>query len=205
MIPEKVMSIIEETVQTEGGFVNDPLDAGGATNFGITQKTFSDFIGRSATADEIENMALEAAVEIYFENFWKKNKVERLPEPLQHHYFDCLVQHGPRNSGRIHQQSAVNRRRLKPEEVDGIVGSGTLAAVQPLTLTHGLIERVMFYANLGFDGSSYLKRNNQVRFLVGWMTRAFEFIRRDERAKVLAEIEAEAKAEQEARYGDAND
>ena len=191
-------------MQSEGGFGNDPLDSGGATNFGITQKTFSDFIGRSATTDEIENMALDVAVEIYFENFWKKNKVERLPEPLQHHQFDAIVQHGPRNAGRIVQQSAVNRRRLKPEEVDGIVGSGTLAAIQPLTLTHVLIERVMFYANLVFDGSSYLKRNNQVRFLVGLMTRAFEFIRRDERAKVLAEIEAEAKAkaEEEARYGE---
>ena len=31
--------VIEEVLRREGGYVNDPSDAGGATNFGITQAT----------------------------------------------------------------------------------------------------------------------------------------------------------------------
>ena len=38
--------IIEEVLEAEGGFVNDPDDLGGATNFGVTQKSYSAFLSK---------------------------------------------------------------------------------------------------------------------------------------------------------------
>ena len=201
-IPEKVMKIIEETVRVEGGFVNDPDDRGGATNMGVTQETYSNFIGRKATVDEIENMQLSEAVEIYYQNYWQAGKVDLLPEHLQHAYFDLLVQHGPRNAGRILQQAAVNRGLLDESGVDGIVGSGTRAAVQSLTLDDLMTERAVFYSNLIFDGSSYRKRTNQTKYIRGWMNnRVFDLIRQEERQKVLAELKEQGQTVEDLSRG----
>ena len=201
-IPEKVMEIIEETVKVEGGFVNDPDDRGGATNMGVTQETYSNYIGRKATVDEIENMRISEAVEIYYQNYWQAGKVDLLPDRLQHAYFDLLVQHGPRHAGRILQQAAVNRGWLAESEVDGIVGPGTRAAVQTLTLDDLMTERAVFYSNLIFDGSSYRKRTNQTKYIRGWMNnRVFDLIRQEERQKVLAELESQGRTVEDLSRG----
>ena len=60
---------LAQTLEHEGGFVNDPDDKGGATNFGITQKSYSEFKKRSVTIDEVETMSEEDAGEFYLD-FW---------------------------------------------------------------------------------------------------------------------------------------
>ena len=37
--------IIEVVLEHEGGYVDDPADRGGATNWGVTQKVYEDFVG----------------------------------------------------------------------------------------------------------------------------------------------------------------
>ena len=46
----------------EGGYVDDPEDPGGETNFGISK--------RSYPQEDIPNMTLERATEIYQRDFW---------------------------------------------------------------------------------------------------------------------------------------
>ena len=57
--------IIEEVLEAEGGFVNDPDDLGGATNFGVTQKSYSAFLGSEASVDDVRNMTRDEAKECY--------------------------------------------------------------------------------------------------------------------------------------------
>ena len=45
--------IIKVVLHAEGGFVNDPDDKGGATNHGVTQQSYSKFLGREATIDDV--------------------------------------------------------------------------------------------------------------------------------------------------------
>ena len=47
-------SAISEVLLTEGGYVDHPDDRGGPTNYGITQKTLSDFLGHEATKEEVQ-------------------------------------------------------------------------------------------------------------------------------------------------------
>ena len=38
--------IIEQVLEHEGGYVDDPADKGGATNFGVIQRTYQDYINK---------------------------------------------------------------------------------------------------------------------------------------------------------------
>ena len=70
----------------EGGYVNDPIDPGGETNFGISKRAHPD--------EDIENMTLERAKEIYHDEYWEP-AAGNLSWPLSLVYFDTAVLHGP--------------------------------------------------------------------------------------------------------------
>ena len=78
--------IIEVVLHHEGGYVNDPKDPGGETNFGIAKRSHPDV--------DIKNLTKEGAKEIYKEHYWDRNKVESLSEDLRHIYFDMCVNQG---------------------------------------------------------------------------------------------------------------
>ena len=169
--------IIEEVLEAEGGFVHDPDDKGGATNHGVTQQSYSEFLGRKATVEEVKNMTVEDAKECYKKDFWIPAKVDRIPDNLKHIYFDMVVNMGRRNAGKILQQAVNTKKNSKVLEVDGIVGSGSLSQIPDLSLKDVLVERSMFFANNCFDGSRFAKRTRQNKFLRGWIFhRVFHFL-----------------------------
>ena len=90
--------IIEVVLHHEGGYVNDPKDPGGETNFGIAKRSHPDV--------DIKNLTKDGAKEIYKEVYWDKNKVESLPEDLRHIYFDMCVNQGKGRAVKILQQAA---------------------------------------------------------------------------------------------------
>ena len=169
--------IIEEVLEAEGGFVNDPDDKGGATNFGVTQQSYSNFLGSPASVDDVRNMTREEAKECYKKDFWIPAKVDRLPYNLKHLYFDMVVNMGRRNAGKILQQAVNTKKNSAVLDVDGIIGSGSLSQIPDLTLNDVLVERAMFFANNCFDGSRFAKRTRQNKFLRGWIFhRVFHFL-----------------------------
>tara|TARA_R100000963_G_C4537062_1_gene35886 strand:+ start:39 stop:254 length:216 start_codon:yes stop_codon:yes gene_type:complete len=68
----KFDDIIEVVLEHEGGYVNDPDDPGGETNFGVAKRSHPDV--------DIANLTKDSAKEIYKEHYWDKNKVESLSE-----------------------------------------------------------------------------------------------------------------------------
>ena len=169
--------IIEEVLEAEGGFVNDPDDKGGATNFGVTQQSYSNFLGSPASVDDVRNMTREEAKECYKKDFWIPAKVDRLPDNLKHLYFDMVVNMGRRNAGKILQQAVNTKKNSAVLDVEGIIGSGSLSQIPDLTLNDVLFERAMFFANNCFDGSRFAKRTRQNKFLRGWIFhRVFHFL-----------------------------
>jgi lysozyme family protein len=68
---DEVEKLISKVIDREGGFVNDPSDHGGATNFGITIGTLSAFLGRPASVQEVKDMSELTARKIYRQNYFR--------------------------------------------------------------------------------------------------------------------------------------
>ena len=163
--------IIEVVLAHEGGFVDDPDDRGGATNWGVTQAVWEDFLEDEFTSEDVRNFSREQAIELYREEFWKPSQAEKLQEEIREVYFDMCVNHGQRNAVKI-LQTAVNVKGGSLV-VDGGIGPNTINASENLSLSDVQIERSGFYWNLVFVGSFYGKRNRQQKFIRGWIRRCF--------------------------------
>ena len=87
--------IIEQVLEHEGGYVNDPKDLGGETKYGITKRFYPDI--------DIKNLTIEQAKDIYKKDYWDRNKVESLPQNLWHIYFDMCVNMGKRTAVKVLQ------------------------------------------------------------------------------------------------------
>lgn len=147
----------------EGGFVDDPLDRGGATNFGITQRTFDAWRVKNRLGKVgVRSIKPEEVEAIYHADYWLKGKCDALPWPASLAHFDSTVNHGPRNAAKLLQRAVG----VVP---DGKIGPQTREAVNRVPtyrLTeHMLWERVRFYAKI------VTARPEQKRFLVGWLNR----------------------------------
>ena len=156
----KFDEIIEGVLKHEGGYVNDPTDLGGETNFGITKRFYPDV--------DIKNLTEEGAKEIYKKDYWDKNKVDDLPDDLKHIYFDMCVNQGRGTAVRVLQR-AINGKGgdLK---VDGGFGPGTKGALAKYKPS---LERVRCY-RLKHYYDLVNRKPEQERFLFGWFKRGLE-------------------------------
>jgi lysozyme family protein len=139
-------------VGVEGGFVDNPADPGGATRWGISQ--------RSYPAEDIRNLTLERAKELYRADYWLKVGADKLPPPLALLVFDSAVNNGPGRASRFLQQAAGVAQ-------DGLIGPATLAAVVKKPLAEIIAEfqarRTLFMLTLPTVGT----------FGLGWSRRLF--------------------------------
>ena len=154
----KFDDIIEVVLHHEGGYVNDPKDPGGETNFGIAKRSHPDV--------DIKNLTKDGAKEIYKEVYWDGNKVESLSEELRHIYFDMWVNQGRGRAVKILQQAAnAKGAGLK---VDGGMGPKTIAAMDGVELQRVRAYRVKYYADL------VTRKPDLEKFYFGWFRRALE-------------------------------
>mgnify|MGYP005837256305 CR=1 FL=1 len=77
---------IKHIFEFEGGYVNDPDDPGGETNFGISKKSYPDI--------NMKELTELRAGEIYYNDYWIKYKTDRLEPHLQIMFFDMCVNMG---------------------------------------------------------------------------------------------------------------
>ena len=152
--------IIVKVLHHEGGYVNDPKDPGGETNFGIAKRSHPDV--------DIKNLTENKAKSIYKEHYWDKNKVEELPYQLRHIYFDMCVNQGKGRAVKILQRAAnAKGASLK---VDGGLGPKTLAAIEDSNVELQRVRsyRVKYYADL------VTRKPDLEKFYYGWFKRALE-------------------------------
>ncbi|WP_455217857.1 glycoside hydrolase family 108 protein [Kaarinaea lacus] len=173
------MSNIDEMLDTilkhEGGFVNDPDDPGGATNFGVTLATLSQWLGRTATVDEVRDMDVETAKEIYRKRYYSDPGIDDFPQAIQPLVFDCAVNHGPAQAIKF-VQKVSNDAGLGSLEVDGVNGPRTRDAVNQAFASMGnnminaiVDERIAFYHRI------VERKPSSEKFLKGWLRRAESF------------------------------
>lgn len=161
---------LESVFAFEGGYVDHPLDPGGATKFGITRATLRRVRGRDVALAEVMALTRHEAAVIYRQHYWLAVRADELPAGVDLLVFDAAVHSGPARAVRLLQQVAG-------VAADGRVGPVTLAAVaaQPAI---PLIERYCA-ARLGF-----LEQLRHFRFFRrGWRRRVEQV---EKRAKQLA-------------------
>lgn len=114
------------TLREEGGFSNNPRDPGGATMHGITLKTFRNLMhDQTLTVDDLKNITVGQEAEIYRSGYWDKVKGDMLPPGVDLMVFDMGVNAGPVASEKMLQRALG----FTGANVDGIIGSHTLAAI----------------------------------------------------------------------------
>ena len=151
--------IIEKVLEHEGGYVDDPTDAGGETKYGISKRAYPD--------EDIKELTVERAKELYKRDYWDRYRTADLPDRLRHIYVDMCINMGGGRAIKILQE-ACNSKNANKIDVDGGIGPATIKAatnVEPFRLR---AYRVMFYAEL------VMKKPEQERFWVGWFRRSCE-------------------------------
>ena len=116
-------SSLAHVLKHEGGWADHPRDPGGATMKGVTLATYSDWLGRQATKDELRAISDEHLRTIYKARFWDAVGGDELPSGVDYVVFDMAVNSGPGRAARM-LQAAVGATP------DGSIGPKTLAAVQ---------------------------------------------------------------------------
>lgn len=150
-------------------FVNDPLDSGGPTKFGITQKTFEHYFGRLSSTQEIKDMTIDVAKEIYYKNYWLALKCDKLISlGVSTALFNSGALYGVKTTTLYAQDSA---NKLGADlKVDGIFGDKTADAINMLnssSFLDGFHEQLM----ARIDTLCETNPKNE-RFRKGWTKRA---------------------------------
>jgi len=183
---QSVRHIAEEIVAREGGFVNDPDDPGGATNFGVTIHTMRalgldlDGDGEIGVAD-VRRMTRAQAVDIFVRHYFRRPRIDTLPGVLQASVFDMQVNAGA-NAVRILQR--LLRGMGQAVAVDGVIGPNTAgaadaaarAAPDHIADAYGIARRG-YYVRLA-DARPGLRKFARSRAggKGGWIRRAEAFI-----------------------------
>jgi lysozyme family protein len=150
------------TLKFEGGYVDDPDDLGGATNQGVTQKTYDEWRSQKNQPTRPVKELTEAERDAIYYGFWRDNSCDQLQSPLNCVHFDAAVNHGGGRAAKMLQETVG-------AEVDGKVGPITIGlarGVDPAQAANDYLWlRVRWYRRIA------QKRPANRKFLLGWLGR----------------------------------
>lgn len=152
-------------IMIEGGYVNDPTDRGGETNYGISKRAFPNV--------DIKNLTLEQAKDIYRKHYWDKMLADSFPQAIAEELFDTAVNMGVGAASKMLQRglNLLNRngRNFPDLVVDGIIGKKTINAF--LAVDNDILLKVLN----GLQFMRYVEITerdpSQEKFFNGWMRR----------------------------------
>ena len=122
------------TLAAEGGFVNDPRDPGGATNYGITLATLAAWRGPNVitTVEDVRALTPAKVTPIYHAKYWEtiSGDSPNMAPGIDLMVFDMGVNAGIGTSGEILQRCLGFDGVSPGQEIDGAIGPHTLLAVK---------------------------------------------------------------------------
>lgn len=186
MSKDLIFKLADDILKAEGGYVDDPDDPGGATNFGVTLGTLKQLrkdINQDGRIDrqDVRKLTRHMARDIFVEQYFDAPQIDLLPRPLWASVFDMQV-----NSGR---NAVLILQRLFNEmgydiHVDGRIGHQTaqiaqeaIAVDSQLTVDAYGIARRSYYITIAQNRPSLRKFARTRRGAKGgWIRRAENFI-----------------------------
>ncbi|QQO90654.1 hypothetical protein pEaSNUABM42_00170 [Erwinia phage pEa_SNUABM_42] len=173
--------IIAAKVNIEAGYVNNPNDLGGPTNFGITQATARE----NGYTGDMRNLTRQMALDIYKKGWWDRMRLDRIlawNPLLADRMFDFGINAGRANCIKSLQRilNVLNRQgKLYADiDADGGIGPATMTALEGFLKARGLdgFNRLMF-ALTSHQVSYYTeiseKRVQNEEFTYGWYDRVY--------------------------------
>jgi lysozyme family protein len=170
-------------ISNENGYVDDPSDAGGATNCGISLRFLRSLPAKKlreygvwdhgVAKDTIEELTKEQAKKIYAGEFWGAAPFSQIDsQRLANYIFDMSINMGVGQSVKLVQRAlwacVLDKNAILD---DGVFGYLTLKMINQFStlLIHVLpAERAGFYRLL----CEQVPRNKD--FLNGWLNRAYK-------------------------------
>lgn len=190
---------VVDLLRTEGGFVDDPVDRGGTTKYGISLrflvsegKIDLDDDGRAdfdldgdgdIDGFDIRKLTRGDAKFLYHHCFWKRLGADNLPRPIGEMMFDQGVNAGLGSARRL-LQLAINRCLARatsaskpvPLNIDGGIGTKTIDAMNWVLRWGALGMPALtdaFRAEVRLRYRAIAERNpSQKKYLKGWLARA---------------------------------
>lgn len=166
---------IDELIEREGGFSNDPTDHGGPTKFGITQAQLSQWRGKPTTVADVAALEQSEARAIYVKRFLSDPHIDQIPHiQLRNFVLDIAVMSGPNLAIKLLQQ-VLHDEHGQTLLADGVIGVNTLHALwgndDPEKIQLQLVRRrAIWLADLVQHDPSQLK------YLEGWIRRTMDWL-----------------------------
>lgn len=169
-----VDSLIGRLIQREGGYVNHSEDAGGPTNFGITQATLAAWRNKAVSAGDVAALTADEAGRIYRAKYLVQPGYGSIADAsLQEFMFDFGVNSGS-GAATVALQVSLRAMGADPGPIDGDLGPRTRAALMAVQeRAHELYYRVkceryeLLLRYVGRDA-------RQAIFAAGWANRLDE-------------------------------
>lgn len=155
--------LVPHILKWEGGFVDDPMDRGGATNKGVTIATFRQYYGASASVSALKNMTDSQWEHIFLIGYWNPWRAYDIEnQSIANLVVDWAWHSGTRNSIRRVQS-------LLGVTADGVVGPVTLSAINDRCARE--LFNTIHAARLAFFDALVAASPSQSRFINGWRNR----------------------------------
>ena len=159
--PVNFLTALKFALQAEGGFVDNPSDPGGATNYGITQEVYDNFrTAQSLPVQSVKNISMDEVDDIYAKNYWMAGNCDEMPLTLAVAHFDACVNCGIPQAVKFIQQ-------ILGLTVDGEYGPMTASAVET---SKNLVDGILL-ARRGFYTALAQEKPSMQQFLKGWLKR----------------------------------
>lgn len=195
---DRYAAAVKHVLAIERGFVDDPVDRGGATKFGISLRflasegAFDDDANGIAEFDldmdgdidgqDIRKLTRGHAVYLYHRCFWLALDCDVFDAPIGEMLFDQGVNGGRSSAGKLLQR-AINQALLRfpqgpgrPSQlaVDGKLGTMTRGALVLVLRLIGMDELCELFREAVRERyrSIAFRNPSQQRFLKGWLARA---------------------------------
>jgi lysozyme family protein len=148
----------------EGGYVNHPNDPGGATNKGITQRTYDSYLSSKGKGSIPVKKITDSEVEDIYRKYWTDGKCDKMRPSLAVAHFDACVNSGVYGAAKILQRAV----QTKP---DGIIGAITISLLDMATAKDLIDSRRKHYEDI-------IAKNPKLEtFRKGWNNRLDDLIR----------------------------
>jgi lysozyme family protein len=145
---------LDVILKHEGGYVNNPSDPGGETNYGISKRSYPNL--------DIKNLTIDQVSDIYYDDYWLKLNIDNLfNEDLKLHIFDMAVNAGNKTAIKLLQH-------ILGVAEDGIMGPDTEEKVKEYFLTILVLYK---NARINYYNKLVSKNPNLQQFLNGWIIR----------------------------------